>query len=170
MYAAPRTLFGLLLGLALPAAAEAGFTDPFADCAAVGDVDAPDARFTGPAVPGAVSEGTVRLGLVAADAPQEFREHTAWRCMGGRVWICSFGANIPCNDRARTSKAPTKGMIAFCEENTGSSLVPAFATGRDTVYEWRCNGREPAIVRVVAKPDARGFLAEFWHELPAPSR
>lgn len=160
----------LALFSALPAAAEDRFNDPFAYCAAVGHVDAPDARWAGPALPQAVADGTVRLGLVSADAPPEIREHTAWRCMGGKVWLCAFGANLPCNDRARTSKAPTKGMIAFCEEHAGSDFIPAFATGRDTVYEWRCDGKTPTIVRVVGKPDARGFLSAYWHLLPPTAR
>jgi hypothetical protein len=35
----------------------ATFTDPFAYCAAVGTVDAPDSRYTGPKVPEAVAQG-----------------------------------------------------------------------------------------------------------------
>lgn len=161
----------LCLSLALPSAAEATerFLDPFAYCAAVGDADAPAAPYDGPALPQAVLEATVSLGLVSADAPSEFREHTAWRCMDGKVWLCSFGANIPCDARARTSREPTPGMARFCEEHPGEAAIPAYAAGRDTLYAWRCDGSAPVLLREVMKADSRGFLAGFWHEVPAPA-
>jgi len=47
-------MFGLLVGLVVPGprhAADKPFTDAVAYCQAVGAANAPDARYTGPAVP-----------------------------------------------------------------------------------------------------------------------
>jgi hypothetical protein len=38
-------------------------------------------------------------------------------------------------------------------------------TGRATVFEWRCEGERPAIVRQFAQPDAAGYLAEIWYAI-----
>lgn len=148
-------------------AAEPGgkFTDPFAYCAAVGTVDAPDGRYSGPALPEPVVRPILRLGLVSPDAPQEIIGHAAWRCMSGKVLVCHFGNNIPCLEKADISRVPTAAMKGFCRENPASDVIPAYVTGRATVYQWRCANGVPEIVRQLTTPDARGFLAEFWHEV-----
>ena len=71
------------------------YSDPFAYCAAVGTVDAPDARYNGPEMPDSVIQGLIQQGVVSADAPPEFQKSAVWRCMNGQVWVCHFGANLP---------------------------------------------------------------------------
>jgi len=44
-------------------------------------------------------------------------------------------------------------------------MIPMVATGRATVYEWKCVGRVPEVVRQVAQPDARGFLSHIWYAM-----
>ena len=143
----------------------AAYSDPFAYCAAVGTVDAPDARYTGEEMPAAVLEALVRQGVVSAGAPPEFQKNAIWRCMDGQVWACHFGANLPCQERADTSQVPTAEMEAFCKSNTSADLIPAYVTGRATVYEWRCSDGQPAVVRQVFSSDAQGFIADFWFQL-----
>jgi hypothetical protein len=157
----------ILLGACGTTSAEApaSYIDPFAYCAAVGTVDAPDARYTGEAVPAAVVEALVRQGVVAADAPPEFQANAVWRCMDGQVWACHFGANLPCQERADTSQTPTAEMEGFCQSNPNADVIPATVTGRATVYEWQCSEGQPAVVRQVFSSDAQGFLADFWFEL-----
>jgi hypothetical protein len=147
------------------AEAPASYTDPFAYCAAVGTVDAPDARYTGEAMPAAVVEALVRQGVVAADAPPEFQANAVWRCMDGQVWACHAGANLPCQERADTSETPTADMEAFCQADPSAEVIPAAVTGRATVYEWQCSEGQPAVVKQVFTSDAQGFLADFWFEL-----
>jgi hypothetical protein len=149
-------------------AAEA-FTDPFAYCRAVGDIDAPDARYTGPKMPAAIAEGLKK----AFDAPgmarmEPFEENSVWRCMNGKVYACNVGANIPCSEKADTSREPSGGMVDFCKNNPTLDFIPAFVTGRRTVYLWSCTEAKPVIVREYTKPDARGFLANAWHEISPP--
>jgi hypothetical protein len=45
------------------------FDDRFAYCACVGTIDAPDARYTGPAMPAAVAHGLRAALVLPADAP-----------------------------------------------------------------------------------------------------
>jgi hypothetical protein len=103
-----------------------------------------------------------------ADSSPEFFEHAAWRCDQGKVLACSYGANIPCDSKANTSRVPGPGAKEFCRENPGADVVPAVATGHATVFAWRCKGKRPVIVRQVLKVDRRGFPSAFWHVVTPP--
>src|SRR4051794_34290004 len=145
--------------------AEAGeitsFSDPFAYCAAVGTADAPGPRYTGPAVPEAIARGLRAALGVPADAPPSpdpFSQHSVWRCMEGKVYACTFGANLPCLEKADTGRRPSAGMAAFCRKNPGAPSIAAAVTGRATVYRWRCEGGEPTVVEQVFRVDDRGYL------------
>jgi hypothetical protein len=145
---------------------QATFTDPFAYCAAVGTVDAPDARYTGPRVPDAVARGLKRAFGAPANAPLEsFLQNTFWRCMDGRVYACTVGANLPCQERADASRKPGQGISDFCKNNPHAEVIPAVVTGRATVYEWKCTNAVPEVVRQYTQPDARGFLSNIWYAI-----
>jgi len=144
---------------------QSSYSDPFAYCAAVGTVDAPDGRYNGLEMPDAVVQGLIQQGVVSADAPAEFQKHAVWRCMDGQVWVCHFGANLPCQEKADTSQVPTSELEAFCKENLTADSIPAAVTGRATVYEWECSAGKPQVVRQVFQVDSQGYLADFWYEL-----
>jgi hypothetical protein len=161
----------LLAGtLAAPGmAAQQRFDDPFAYCAAVGTSDAPDARYAGPSLPEAIARGLqAALGMPEGTPPAPLREPSIWRCMAGKVYACTFGANLPCEEKADTSRSPTSAMTAFCRDEPGADAIPMVVTGRATVYAWRCEQGAPAIERQVAEPDARGYLANVWYEIGRP--
>lgn len=158
---------GLLAACTTPPVPEASsvpFADPFAYCAAVGVIDAPDARYTGQEPPAAVVAG-LRAALDApADAPDDFfKNGTFWRCADGQVKACFVGANLPCQEKADPSETPNAGVVAFCQENPNAEVVPAAAAGRATLFAWSC--KEGAAVRgeQIAQADAQGFIADFWH-------
>jgi len=108
----------------------------------------------------------IQQGIVSADAPLEFQQNAVWRCMDGQVWVCHFGANLPC--LADTSREPTPAMESFCQANPAAESIPAAVTGRTTVYEWRCNAGRPQVSRQVLRVDAQGYLADFWYALTPP--
>lgn len=141
------------------------FSDPFAYCTAVGTIDAPDGRYTGPGIPDAVVQALIQQEIVAADAPSEFQQSAVWRCMDGKVWACHFGANLPCQEKADLSREPTPEMEDFCRTEPDAEFIPAAAAGRATVYEWKCTAGKPEVVRQVLQADAQGYLADFWYEL-----
>jgi hypothetical protein len=137
--------------------------DVFAYCAAVGDVDAPDARYAGPAVPDAIAISlSKQLEIPGARLPAKLIQ---WRCMGGQVFACSLGANLPCG-KANTSRAPTPEMAKYCADILDAEEIPAAVTGHDTIYTWRCTKGVPDIISQVFKVDQRGFVADFWHLIP----
>jgi putative hemolysin len=149
------------------AKAQSSYSDPFAYCAAVGTVDMPDGRYTGPKMPDSIVQGMIKRGIVSADAPPEFQQHAVWRCMNNSVWVCHFGANLPCQEKADTSQTPTPAMEDFCKANPTAESIPAAVTGRATVYEWGCKNGKPEVVKQVFTADPQGYLADFWYELTA---
>ncbi|NPV07493.1 MAG: hypothetical protein HPY83_05940 [Anaerolineae bacterium] len=150
------------------AAAEVTFTDPFEYCAAVGTIDAPDERYTGPEVPDSVAQGLQSALGLTGTPPPPIAQNSLWRCMDGMVYACTVGANLPCQEKADTSRTPTEAMIKYCQEEPDSEFIPAAVTGRATVYSWRCTEGEPEIIEQVFQVDAQGFLADFWYELQPP--
>ncbi len=145
----------------------AGFTDPFAYCAAVGTIDSPDARYMGPTVPDEIINGFKKAaGLEASSEPSDvFKKTTIWRCMAGKVYACNFGANLPCDSKADTNKVPTQEMMDYCTANPGSDFIPMSVTGHATVYSWRCTQAKAELVQQIATVDAQGYLASIWYLL-----
>jgi hypothetical protein len=139
------------------------FSDPFAYCACVGTVDAPDAKYTGQALPDSVIASLGKALNVPTDTP--VMRNSVWRCMGGKVYGCTVGANLPCSEKANTNRTPEQALLDFCKENPSAEVIPAAVTGHNAVYEWRCSEGAPAIVKQVAKVDPRGFVADIWYEL-----
>jgi hypothetical protein len=143
----------------------ATYTDPFAYCAAVDTIDAPDARYTGPKVPEIIAE-RLRKVFNTPDTPLEvYTRNTFWRCMNGKVYACTVGANLPCEAKANINRIPTQAEKDFCQQNPDADFIPMVVTGRETVYEWICRNGKPVIVRQFSQPDARGFLSNIWHEI-----
>lgn len=142
------------------------YQDPFAYCAAVGTADEPGHPYVGPKMPEAVARGLQKaFGISDPNVREPFRKNSFWRCMGGKVYACTIGANLPCQEKADISRAAAPAVAEYCKANPDAAVVPAYVTGRATVYLWRCKGGQPMIVRQVTKPDARGYLSNIWYEI-----
>ena len=156
------------LATAATADAQQTFSDPFAYCAAVGQIDKPDARYTGPAMSDALFKDYLKAAGLDANAnyPDGFKQATVWRCMGGQVYACNFGANIPCDSKANTDKTPTQGMKDYCQQSPDSDFIPAAVTGHNGIYNWQCVKGQPQIHSQAFTVDAAGYQASFWTLLP----
>jgi Tol biopolymer transport system component len=143
------------------------YSDPFAYCAAVGTIDTPDARYTGPQISDEIINGyKIAAGLQASTEPMEmFRETTIWRCMDSQVYACNFGANLPCDSKANTDKTPSQAMEDFCKANQDSDFIPMSVTGHDTIYSWHCVKGTPEVLEQIANVDAAGYLANIWYPI-----
>ena len=162
----PHTLIG-----SAPASTPATFADPFAYCAAIGQIDAPDAHYTGPQMNDALFNAYLKAaGLDQNGAyPDAFKKMTIWRCMGGKLYACNFGANIPCDSKADTNKIPTQAMNDYCKQSHESDFIPASVTGHTTIYSWHCVKDTPAILSQLGSVDAAGYQSSYWQIVePAP--
>lgn len=149
------------------AATPQSFDDPYAYCAAVGQIDSPDARYTGPKMSDALFKDYLTAAQldVNGDYPDTFKQMTIWRCMEGKVYACNFGANIPCDSKANTDKTPTQAMNDYCKENSGAEFIPMVVTGHNTIYNWHCVKDTPEILDQFDKVDAAGYQSSFWQAL-----
>ena len=112
------------LGAAI-ALTEGHFVDPFAYCAAVGTIGTSDARDTRPALPDAVARGLKAVLALPADAPSAaLLRNSIWRCMNGKVYACTVGANLPCAEKADTRRDPAPELVDFCGQNPGAESHP----------------------------------------------
>lgn len=141
---------------ATPAEAPA---DPFTYCARAGTVDAPDPRATGGQMHPAITAALMAHGMAA--------ESVRWRCFEGAVYACGVAANVPCG-RADQRTRGNQDVRRYCQQQPYAPSVPAGVAGHRTLYHWRCEGGEPAIVQQVAHADERGFVAEYWHRVENP--
>jgi hypothetical protein len=163
------------LGSCVPAATQisansaASFSDPFTYCTAVGTIDQPDTRYTGPKVPESIAQGLKKASGAAADAPLEpFTNGSFWRCVDGKVYACFVGANLPCDSKANTDKTPTQAENEYCTANSSSDFIPAAVTGHETIYAWACKEGKPVIDKQVFHVDARGYIQEIWYPISKP--
>lgn len=142
----------LAAGVLLAPAAHAGET-PARYCRRVGTDDTPRP------IPGSLVPATRRLfGLDAPDAVVQ--RTTVSRCVGGTVLVCTIGADLNCG-KANTSRTLAPAG-RYCRENPDAPFIPAYVTGHDTVYAWRCRGVEAVAGDPTETLDARGFVARLW--------
>lgn len=155
----------LLAGIAALHPAQAGrrYHSAVAYCRAVGTIDAPDARYAGPAVPPWLGRALMRASGAPPTASAAAFSHAAWRCADGRVRACFYGANIPCAAKADTSRTPPEGAVAFCRAQGEADVVPNYVFGTPTVFAWACRGGAPVIARQVLEVDPQGYPAAFWY-------
>jgi hypothetical protein len=130
--------------------------DPRAYCARVGDDDQPRP------IPLGLVNQALRLFYATPLGAEQVEKSTVYRCMHGAVWLCNYGANLSCA-KADVSFV-SKGAETWCREFPGAAVVPMAATGHDTIYSWKCVGKEPRITSS-EKVDARGFIANQWRPL-----
>lgn len=159
----------------VPEAAQAqltqNYSSPFAYCRAVGTADKPGAHYTGTKPPPAVVAGLVKaLGISPEGARSPaFLHGIFWRCMDGAVYACSVGANLPCESKANTDRAPTAEEQRYCEKNHDALLIPMYVTGHNTIFDWRCEKGKAVAGRTLAKVDKRGYIADIWYRIPPPN-
>jgi hypothetical protein len=102
----------------------------------------------------------------SARMPPDEREIQAGahvRCMDGRLLACFTGATLPC-DKINTERY-NSGALAYCHANRDAGGVPAFATGHDTLYAYRCVSGLPVVTGNRFTLDRRGFASSLWAPL-----
>ena len=99
------------------------------------------------------------FGLQAMPAT-EIQQSTVVRCMDGRLLACNYGANLPCGKANTNQSLPAAN--AWCRQNPNIDFIPAYISGHDRIYDWRCIQGMPTASGPVERVDARGFLTDCW--------
>ena len=145
---------------------QSSYENAFEYCKSVGTVDTPGAEYTGAKVPDVIAQELRKDMGVSDTMPKDmFDDGTYWRCMDGSVYACNVGNNLPCKDKADVSKEPNDGMLNYCGENPDADLIPMYASGRATVYEWKCDDGTPEIVKQIAETDKAGYIKDIWYKI-----
>jgi hypothetical protein len=88
---------------------------------------------------------------------------TVLRCMGGKLWACNLGANLPCG-KANTAATLQAGGD-WCRHNPNADVIPAYITGHDSIWAWRCVKGVPETTGPPAALDRQGYLVRYWKML-----
>lgn len=99
------------------------------------------------------------FGLQAMPAA-EIQQSTVVRCMDGQLLACNYGANLPCG-KANTSRS-LPAANTWCRQNPNANFIPAYISGHDSIYNWRCMQGMPTANGPVEPVDSRGFLTSYW--------
>ena len=106
---------------------------------------------------------TVAAAFHARMTPEEVERNGFVRCDHDTVLACLTGANLNCG-KANTAQT-NPGAAYWCHSHPNAEFIPAFATGHETIYAWRCRGTQAAIDRQVQQLDPSGFVAGAWKPL-----
>jgi hypothetical protein len=171
------TLGSLLL--AFGTSVEAGRTEaphvtfyesPFDYCRALGTIDQPDGSLVELSQTPEMVRAIADAWIMPPDA--EFRRlppTLTWRCMDGQVYVCTYGANIPCGAKANVDLNPTAEMTRWCQTPPSNLppgmplFLPAYLTGRTTVYSWVCEDGSALTYGEPTPVDAAGYIKRFWY-------
>ncbi|HVZ07418.1 hypothetical protein [Rhodopila sp.] len=154
-----RAVAGILvvLSVLLPNLAWAGGLA--ARCAALGNDDT--IRSYQPSLrPGIEAAFQRRFPGAGRPSRGTLRAQTHIRCMDGQLLVCFTGANLPCG-KIDTDRA-NPGAEAFCRDHPQADAVPAYATGHDTVFGYRCRDGKAKVSGRNFPIDARGFASTLW--------
>jgi hypothetical protein len=88
------------------------------------------------------------------------RAQSHLRCMDGHLMACFTGANLPCGKLSATRDNP--GADAFCKSDPNAAIVPAYATGHDSAFSYRCRSGRAEVTGSTFPVDARGFAKPLW--------
>jgi hypothetical protein len=140
--------------------ASAGFAGPVEQCAQAGNDDT--VRRYDPSLRPGLLKAYAALFPQARMPPddQEFQRGAHIRCMNGHLLACFTGANLPCA-KMSTARHNT-GADAYCRTNPTAPFVPAFATGHESAYAYRCVDGRAEVSGETFKRDPRGFAASLW--------
>jgi hypothetical protein len=147
-------LAGCAIALGLAASAAAAQEAPSAYCSREGDDN-----MSRPLPEAMAAKAKEMFGLPADKATQPI-----WRCMDGKVMVCLPGGERYCG-RADTQTIATPEADGYCADHPDSAAVPSWATGRDTIFKWSCDGQHAKNEGAVRSVDPRGFVREYWKVL-----
>lgn len=95
--------------------------------------------------------------------------YIAERCMSGNLYTCLLDGTVNCGQKLDFSTEPAEAMKDFCSdpEMDGAILSPA-VIGINSAFEWRCHEGMAVVTGQTAYPDADGYDASIWTQIPSP--
>ena len=114
-------------------------------------------------LPPYLTDRAIRLfGLRNMPADQVQRT-TVVRCFDGGMLACNLGANLPCG-KANTSRTLPQAA-PWCQQNPDADYIPAYISGHDSIYHWRCLRGAPVATGQPEVTDSSGFIMSYWQPI-----
>jgi hypothetical protein len=89
----------------------------------------------------------------------------AWRCMDGKVMVCSLGASgAACSKTDLYDARRKKAFADYCHQFPNQDFIDE-ATSRGLASTWRCVGSKPRMVKKTPV-DHKGYYLSAWKPLP----
>lgn len=95
--------------------------------------------------------------------PMQVQQLTLTRKMNGHVYACFVGANLPCGKADIATHQPA--ITKWCSQNPNADFVPAYVTGHETAYIWRCTKGQADIIPPSAGLDTQGYFTDYWRRV-----
>jgi hypothetical protein len=127
--------------------------DVVAFCKAHQNVDFPNRLFFG---------GGYRLGAIPRQI-SGLEDALQWRCMDGRVLVCSDSADGDWCSKKDASRIPSALLRQACREEPNKTSF-SFAEGHYSAFDWRCKEGVPVIFQRYVL-DRRDFFKTSWTPL-----
>jgi hypothetical protein len=158
-------LLSVLLAAASACTTHVSYLDPVGYCAAVGTINHPDGRYDGPASPEWIADALTRIQRLGPATTDQAVLPVAWRCAGGSVVACSYGFGMDCDERADTSRLPSKATLDFCRAfpDVGQPLPDMGPS--PSIYAWGCRAGWPHIIGLRRDVDGQGYLLRYWRSV-----
>ncbi|WP_234730826.1 hypothetical protein [Acidocella facilis] len=115
------------------------------------------------ALPAALVPQSVKAFKLHGSPPAMVQKMTLMRCMDGKAYGCFIGANLPCGPANKATILPA--AKPWCDKNPNAAFVPAYISGHDSLYRWRCRNGDPVHVGAPAALDAQGYFKAYWRRL-----
>jgi hypothetical protein len=148
------------------AATSSSYLDPVAYCAAVENIDRPDARYVGPATPDWIEYALGKRMKMQVATSHSILAPVAWRCADGAIMACSVGLGMPCGTKPSMSRVPARAAINFCRAFPDIDKPLPNLGGEISAYQWVCRHGWPQLIGYQPDLDGEGYLDRYWFEIP----
>ena len=135
----------------------ATFRDPAAYCLVNLNIDEPGSTYIGQPVPGWVSSAWGGASTASANTLQSRAFN--WRCMGGRVLVCSSAVGQSDCSKPVDERSPSPEILQFCSGKRKATVPPEMAGNAMPI--WACKDSKPTITGYRAGLDERGYFFNF---------
>ena len=139
----------------------ATFRDPAAYCLVNLNIDEPGSTYIGQPVPGWVSSAWGGASTASANTLQSRAFN--WRCMGGRVLVCSSAVGQSDCSKPVDERSPSPEILQFCSGKRKATVPPEMAGNAMPI--WACKDSKPTITGYRAGLDERGYFSTLWRDV-----
>ena len=137
------------------------FREPATYCSVNPNIDEPGSTYVGQPVPGWVSSAWAGDSKASAGTMQNRAFN--WRCMGGRVLVCSNAVGQSDCGKPIDERSPSPEMLQFCSGKRKAAVAQDLVGNALPI--WVCRDGKPVITGYRTGLDERGYFSAQWRDV-----